>query len=218
MDTLTVARSIDRRGKTITTFVVFDVAAELEELDQGEILEVLTDEFEPFESDMAAWCKEAGHKLVGSFIEADRRRFLIKKGAAPAVDQSLAMVISTAKLDELISPLGFALAAALEGVAVSLYFQGPGVRVLARGHRPKLAGWSRPFSRFAAANMAESGHILPQDKLRQLRALGATIYVCGPSMDRFNVEPNELIFDEVSVVEYLTFMAVMKRADIHIYS
>ena len=73
----------------------------------------------------------------------------------------------------LLGALGFALAAALEGVAVSLYFQGPAVRVLTRGFHPRLRGWARPFSRFAAAGMTKSGHIPAQAKLQQLRRLGS---------------------------------------------
>jgi predicted peroxiredoxin len=127
------------------------------------------------------------------------------------------MVISNDGLEELLSPLGFALAAALEGIDVSLYVQGPAVRVLARGFRPKLKGWSRPFSRFAAAQMTKSGHIPAQAKFRQLHNLGAHMYMCGPSMEHFKVKPEDLILDDVALVEYLTFMAVMEEADIQLF-
>ena len=36
--------TIDRRGRTITTFVVYDAATELENMAIGETLEILTDE------------------------------------------------------------------------------------------------------------------------------------------------------------------------------
>lgn len=218
MSTMTTAKSLDRRGKTITTFVVFDANRQLLEMREGEVLEVLTDEFEPFEPDLKAWCAATGHRLVASEQTALGHRFLIEKGAAPRKTSSLAMVISTDSLEELLSPLGFALAAALEGIAVRLYFQGPGVRVLRRGFQPKLRGWGRPFSRFAAAGMTKSGHIPAQDKLHQIRSLGGEIYLCGPSMQRFKVKREELIFDGLPLVEYLSFMAVMEQADVHIYS
>jgi predicted peroxiredoxin len=66
--------------------------------------------------------------------------------------------------------------------------------------------------------MAKTGHIPAQDKLRQLRRLGAHLYVCGPSMQHFKVKRDDLIFDDVAVVEYLTFMAVMQQTDVHIYA
>jgi predicted peroxiredoxin len=61
------------------------------------------------------------------------------------------------------------------------------------------------------------GHIAPHDKLRQLQQLGAKIYVCGPSMDRFKVARDELRFPDVTIAEYLTFIDVMVNADAQLY-
>jgi predicted peroxiredoxin/TusA-related sulfurtransferase len=217
METLTPKTTIDRRGKTISTFVVFDAATHMDTMREGETIEVLTDDYEPLRRDVSAWCQTTGHVLVSSEQVTTGWRFLIEKRIPAAKDTKLAMVISPDGLEELLSPLGFALAAALEGIDVSLYVQGPAVRVLGRGFRPKLKGWARPFSRFAAAQMAASGHIPAQDKFRQLDDLGAHIYMCGPSMEHFKVKPDDLILDEIAVVEYLTFMAVMEEADIQLF-
>jgi predicted peroxiredoxin len=65
--------------------------------------------------------------------------------------------------------------------------------------------------------LTKIGHIPPQDKLRQLRELGAHFYICGPSMEHFGVQKGKLIFDDVVIAEYLTFMEIMKKADIHIF-
>lgn len=217
MDPTRIARSLDRTGKSITTFIVFDVVAELEELEIGDRLELLTDDLEPIERDLIAWCDTTTHELIDSQLVPQGRRFIIKKGPLKPHDTTLAMVISADGMEELLSPMGFALGAALEGIDVHLFFQGPAVRVLTRGFRPKLTGWARPFSRFAASGMAKTGHIAAQDKLRQARSLGAQIYVCGPSMDHFKVRQGELIFPDIAIVEYLSFMSVMKDADIHLY-
>ncbi len=218
MTTVAAARVLDRRGKTITTSVVFDAAAELRTMLEGDVLELVTDDFQPFTRDIAAWCNAAGHRLIASASTSEGIRFLIEKGPVTITDASLAMVISSDGLEELLSPLGFALAAALEGMAVHIYVQGPAVRVLQRGFQPKLRGWARPFSRFAASGLSRAGHIPAQDKLRQLRSLGAEIYMCGPSMRHFRVKPEDLIFDDVPLVEYLSFMAVMKESDVHLYA
>lgn len=215
--TTVTTRRLDGRGWTITTYVMFDVAAELAGLEVGDHLELVTDDFEPFEHDVAAWCRANGHELVSSETTTEGRRFMIEKGTPEPKASSLAMVVSTDGLEELLS-LSFALAAALEGMEVHLYFQGPGVHVLSRGFKPRLKGWARPFSRFAASGLAKSGHIPAQDKLRQLRSLGARIYMCGPSMDHFKVSREDLIFDDLPLVEYLTFMSVMEQADVHIYN
>ncbi len=214
----TTTSTLDRRGKAIATFVVFDAAAALESMVEGDRLELLVDDYPPLRADIAAWCASTGHRIVDSGRTSEAVRFLIEKGATRAKDTKLAMVVSADGLEELLTPLGFALAAALEGIEVSLFVQGPAVRVLQRGYRPKLKGWARPFSRFAAAGMAGSGHIPPQEKLAQLRSLGARIYACGPSMEHFKVAPEELAFDDVSMVEYLTFMTIMEDAGIHLYT
>jgi len=217
MRTQVTDTSLDGRGKTITTFVIYEAAQRLERMTVGDTLEVLTDDFAPFRADIAAWCQAVGHRLLTAEDTVDGLRFLIEKGTGRPKDTKLAMVISTDGLEELLSPLGFALGAALEGIEVHLYFQGPGVRALTDSYRPKLSGWARPFSRFAASGMNKSGHIPAQDKLRQLRKLGAHLYVCGGSLQPFKVEPEQLIFDDLPIVEYLTFMAVMEAADIHLY-
>ncbi len=217
METLTPARSIDRRGTTITTFAVYDASRELETMENGEVLEIITDDFEPFRPDISAWCESAGHRLVETVAAADGLHFYVDKQPRVVKDTKLAMVIGANGLDELLSPLGLALGAALEGMDVHLYFQGPAVRVLADGFKPKLKGWARPFSRFAAAGMAKTGHIPAQDKLRQLITLGAHLYVCGGSLRPFRVKLDDLIFDDISVVEYLTFMSVMEDSDIQMY-
>ena len=217
MGTATIARSVDGTGKSITTFVIFEAAAALEQMADGEVLEIQTDEFEPFVWDISAWCKATGHSLVLSESTADGHRFLVEKRRAIAKDTKLAMVLSSDGLLDLLSPLGFALAAALEGMDVNLYFQGPGVRVLTKKFRPKLPGLSRPFSRFAIAGMNKAGHIPPHDKLRQLHSLGAHIYVCGGSLQPFKVSPEDFIFDDLPIVEYFSFMSVMEGADVQLY-
>jgi predicted peroxiredoxin/TusA-related sulfurtransferase len=217
MGTATIKRSVDGTGKSITTFVLYDAAAALEEMADGEVLEILTDEFEPFVWDISAWTKATGHGLAASESTAEGHRFLIEKKTQTARDTKLAMVLSSDGLLDLLSPLGFALAAALEGIDVHLYFQGPGVRVLTKRFRPKLPGLSRPFSRFAIAGMNKAGHIPPHDKLRQLHQLGAHIYVCGGSLQPFKVKKEDFIFDDLPIVEYFSFMSVMEEADVQLY-
>jgi hypothetical protein len=55
-------------------------------------------------------------------------------------------------------------------------------------------------------------------KLRQLQGLGGVLYACGPSLERFRVDPNRLDFDDVVVCEYLTFVEIMQQADVQLYS
>ena len=64
MQTESRSTSLDHRGKTITTFVIYDATTELQQMAEGEVLEILTDEFEPFEPDISAWCQATGHVLL----------------------------------------------------------------------------------------------------------------------------------------------------------
>jgi predicted peroxiredoxin/TusA-related sulfurtransferase len=209
---------VDIRGKTITTFILMEVLHTMSTMREGEVIELITEPLEAIDSDVGAWCRMTGQTLVGIHKEATTHRFHVRKGAEIEVHaRDLAMIISNPGLEELLSPLGFALAAALSGRRVHLYFQGPAVRVLTTGFKATLHGLGRPFSRFARKGLAKAGHIAPQEKLRQLKELGAQFYICGPSMEHFGVTPSDLIFADVKVGAYLTFMEVMGDADIRFF-
>jgi predicted peroxiredoxin/TusA-related sulfurtransferase len=209
---------LDLRGRTITTYIAYEIHQTLSELDEGGRVEVITDAFTAIYTDLRAWCRATANPLVDVDTTGPTWRFTIEKGTPVRSTHKYAAIIQDDGLLELLAPLGFALAAALEGHEVSLYFQGPAVKVLDRGHTPRLHGLGRPFSRFPRIGLSKIGHLPPQDKLRQLQRLGAHIYACGPSMEHFNVAETELAFDDVIVSEYLTFMEQMDQADIHVYS
>jgi predicted peroxiredoxin/TusA-related sulfurtransferase len=214
---VTARTSLDLRGKSITTFIAYETARRLADLADGESLVLATDASDAIDNDMAAWCRCRGQELaVGKYPDGSRQ-YVITKRPLRATGKRFAAVISDAGLQQLLSPLGFALAAALEGSDVSLYFQGPAVRVLSKGFTEHLHGFNRPFSRFARAGLAKAGHSPAQEKVRQMQALGAHLYLCGPSMQHFKVAPSDLAFKDVTVAEYLTFMEAMAHADIHVF-
>ena len=59
MNTTMTVKSVDHTGKTITTYVVYEIAKTLEDMEVGDVLEVFTTDFEPFDRDLAAWCAAA---------------------------------------------------------------------------------------------------------------------------------------------------------------
>lgn len=211
------SESLDLRSKTITTYILYYTAEKLQFLDPGDVLEVITDEYEAIENDVNAWCRMTGHEL----IEVDRGdnyiRFYVKRSEPVQHDKSFALSIAQPGLLDLLTPLGLSLGAALSGMEVHLIFQGPAVRVLKEGFKGKLTGFSKPFSKFARDGLNSVGHIPPQEKLRQLHTLGAKFYACGPSMDHFGVDKDELIFDDVIIGEYVTFIEVLTQADVKFY-
>ena len=209
--------SLDMRGKTITTFIAYQAAGQLAALADGEALQLITDAAEDIDNDIRAWCRAVGQELVSAERTGDTSTYVIRKPPPRRPGPRLAAVISDPGLQELLSPLGFALAAALEGAEVALYFQGPAVRVLATGFTEKLHGPARPFSRFARAGLTRAGHVPAQQKIAQLQALGARLFACGPSMRHFKVPKTDLAFPGVTVAEYLTFMETLARADIQLF-
>ncbi len=215
---LTTPTGLDMRGRTVTTFIAYAIDEALSSLDEGERVDVVTDAFTAIEPDLRAWCRSTGHVLVDADTTGETWRFTIEKGVPRRSPRTYAAIIEHDGLLELLAPLGFALAAALEGHPVVLYFQGPGVKVLERGYTPRLHGLGRLFSRFPRAGLDKIGHVPPQTKLSQLQRLGGRIFACGPSMEHFGVAESDLAFDDVVVCEYLTFMEQLDRADIHVSS
>lgn len=197
------AHEIEGRGRTISTAILYEVAAAFAAMEPGREALVRTDALPALESDLRAWCRTTGHELLA--VEEDGRELLfrIRKTDRPRTQPPWALVISDPGLEELLSPLGFALAAALGGSRVALYFQGPATRVLTRGFRERLKGIFRaPFSGFARRGLAGAGHPSPHEKLRQLRELGARIYICAGSMEHFKVSRDQLLFPDIRLATY----------------
>lgn len=210
-------RSIDMRGKTITPFIVYYMVKNLNDMQKGEILEVNTDKFEAIENDIGAWSRMTGFPVEGIETGDAYQRYYIRNIPNQKPKKKLAMIISDPGLEMLLSPLGLALSAALSGQEVYLYFQGPAVKVLKKGFNAKLSGIQRPFSTMARNQMAKAGHLPPQEKLHQLKDLGTHFYICGGSMDPFGVKKSDLIFKDIIIAEYLSFLEVMDNADIRIF-
>ena len=164
---------VDLSGLSITTAIAFELHRALEQLDAGDAIEVDIGTEPALLPDLQAWGRAAGHELEVVTTEPTSQRLLVRKGRAAERDKHVAIVVSEGGLEELLSPLGFALAAALEGARVSVYIQGPAVRVLRPGYRPMLPWPMRPFSRFARQGLAKAGHPSAIVKLRQLQTLGA---------------------------------------------
>jgi predicted peroxiredoxin/TusA-related sulfurtransferase len=211
------AAAVDGRGRSISTAILYEVVRTIRELSPGEIVGVRTDPLPAVDSDVRAWCRTTGHELVEVEEIEGARDYAIRKAAAVRPQPGWAIVISNPGLEELLSPLGFALAAALAGSVVAIYFQGPAVRVLTRSFTEQLAGWQRPFSAFARRGLDKAGHPPPHQKLRQLEELGGRLYVCGPSMEHFKVAADDLVLPGVQIAAYPTFVEQMNRAGVQVF-
>src|SRR3974390_779418 len=120
----TTQASLDMRGKTITTFIAYEALRQLAGLADGETLELVTDASEEVDNDIRAWCRTRGQELAATGHTDGCQRYVITKRPLRPSGKRYAAGISDPVLEELLSPLAFALAAALEGTEVSLYFRG----------------------------------------------------------------------------------------------
>jgi predicted peroxiredoxin/TusA-related sulfurtransferase len=208
---------LDGRGRSVSTAIIYEVVRSLRALDPGTVIRVRTDPLAAVDSDIRAWCRTTGHGLV-DVEEADGARdYRVRKAGKQREQPGWAIVISNPGLEELLSPLGFALGAALAASPVAIYFQGPAVRVLTRSFSEKLPGWKRPFTAFARRGLDKAGHPPPQTKLRQLDDLGARIYACGPSMEHFRITADNLFLPGVEIAAYPTFVEQMNRAGVQVF-
>jgi predicted peroxiredoxin/TusA-related sulfurtransferase len=210
-------RLVDGRGRSISTAILYQVACAMGRLSPGTVIKVRTDPLPAVDSDIRAWCRTTGHELVETEDVANVRDYTIRNAAEVREQPPWAVVISNPGLQELLSPLGFALAAALAGSPIAIYFQGPAVRVLTHSFSEKLPGWQRPFSALARRGLEKAGHPPPHQKLRQLDDLGAQIYICGPSMEHFKVNADELFLPGVHIAAYPTFVEQMDSASVQIF-
>ena len=215
--TETGASPLDLRSLTITTAIAYAIHEALAPRSVGDALAVTIGAAPALLPDLETWARRNSHRLEIVERDASGSHLRVTKGRAEPSGRRVAIVVSEGGLEELLSPLGFALAAVLEGAEVSVYVQGPAVRVLRPGWSPSLPWPMRPFTRFARQGLEAAGHVAAIEKLRQFQSLDGRIYACGPSLTHFGVDPNDLALPDVTVCEYLTFMAVMQEADVQLY-
>ncbi len=208
---------VDGRGRSISTAILYPVVRAMREMTPGEVIAVRADVLPAVDSDIRAWSRTTGHELVGVRESDGARDYAIRKIAEVRQQPGWAIVISNPGLEKLLSPLGFALGAALAGSPVAIYFQGPAVRALTRSFTERLPHWKRPFSTFARRGLDRAGHPPPHEKLRQLTDLGARIYICGPSMDHFKVTADDLFLTGVQIAAYPTFVEEMNAAKVQVF-
>lgn len=208
---------VDGRGRSISIAVLYDVTRAMRDLPAGTVIRVRVDPLPALDSDIRAWCRTTGHELVQVEEAAAARDYCIRTAAECREQPGWAIVISNPGLEDLLSPLGFALAAALAGSPVAIYFQGPAVRVLKHSYTEKLPGWQRPFSALARRGLDRARHPPPHEKLRRLDDLGARIYVCGPSMAHFKVAAEDLFLPRVQISAYPTFVEQMNGAGVQVF-
>ncbi|MBI9098015.1 MAG: DsrE family protein [Spirochaetaceae bacterium] len=209
--------TIDCKGKTISTFIIFYLFQGLSEIENDQYVDLIIDNTDYVKNDIVSWANYCDIQILseeeidGSIQIRFVKQSQINKG------KSFALALAEDGLGELLSPLGFALGAALSGYDVRIFLNGPAVKIVEKGFKEKLSGFSRIFSGFARRGLNNIGHISPTQKLLQLKQLGAEIYICGPSADQFKLNRNKVIIEDVKYVEYMTIIPILAEADINFF-
>ena len=207
----------DFSNKKISAYILNNVVQKLKQIKIGDNIQIKIDNYKAIDNDLEAWSRLTKKKIELIESKTDYKIYRIEKTNDFQIDKKFAIIISDKGLEELLSPLGFAWIAAVSGMEVHIYFQGPAVKVLKKGFKEKLKGLSSIFSGFARNGLKKIGHLPPQDKLIELKKLGAKFYLCQPSMDHFKVRETDLIFDNIIIAEYGTFIEVLSEADIKFF-
>ena len=200
-------KSIDARGIHASVDLLESVAAVLDEVAVGEAVAVVADDFQPIETDLRSWSQVTGHDVASKTSSDRAMRYVIVKGPPRPTIHSMTAVVSSDRPKMLAWPMGLARAAALEGLEVSVFFRGDGVRVLSRFFTPR-----RKFRHRLSRRRPPH----PHGDVFRLFDHGAHVYACAVSMEENGITPADLLFDNIIVAEYATMMAVISEADIHI--
>jgi predicted peroxiredoxin/TusA-related sulfurtransferase len=197
------------RGNGMTTDIVARAINRLDAMAHGEILALKVDAGEAIDSDLRAWCEATGNHLIRVDDFGESRTYHIEKGVPLSVVHRMALVLSSDEHDHLAAPLSLALAAALEGVEVSIFFEGDAVSILTHDYvREGPRRWMRRIGRAARAE----AHI----RVQQIHDLGGDLYACARAVAARSLTPGAFAFDRVVQAEYLTFLPVMEEADIQL--
>ncbi len=200
---------LDLRGSGITTDIVARAINRLDAMSPGEALAVQVDAGEAIDNDLRSWCEATGNHLLRVDDTGDARTYTIEKGVPVNVVHRLALVISSPDYAHLEAPLSLSLAAALEGVEVSIFFEGRAVFILTTGFAGERSrGWMRRSRRTARADA--------HDRVRKIHDLGGHLYACARALGEHDIATADLAFERIVQGEYLTFLPVMEQADIQL--
>jgi len=200
--------------------VAYEVIKAMRGLDTGSVVEVITKDDKGLLHDLGVWCRATGHELLGMQPTAGEARLLIRKAEPARNEQTMTVIMSTARLENAVYPLDKALAGAALGMDVNMVFEGAAVRLLKRGYRPKLSGLVGGLftAKVEGVMKDEIGWPLPQESILILEDLGARFYVCSPSLFGYGVHEQDLIVSKYTLGAVVTWADLLAHSDIHVFS
>lgn len=200
---------LDMRGNGMTTDIVARAINRLDEIAHGESLALTVDAGEAIDNDLRAWCEATGNHLLRVEESGDSSTYHIEKGVPVAVVHRMALVVSSDDHSHLAAPLSLALAAALEGVEVAIFFEGDAVSILTDRF---IDGGARRWARRLRRSARAEAH----GQVRQIHDLGGDLYACARAVNEHKLTRADFVFDRIVQAEYLTFLPIMEEADIQL--
>jgi predicted peroxiredoxin len=201
-------------GKNTSAFIINSLSIILDSAAIDDYLDFKVDKHDAIDNDLATWSQISGNKLILIERTELHQTYRVVKKKESLSGKRLALMVSEEGKEELISPIGLAWAAALSGMDVDIYFQGPAVKVLDRGYEESFNRSDKIFNGAARNGLDEIGHISTREKIEELHRLGARFYVCEPSMNYFKIKRSRLFLTEITMTEHQIFMQIVADADI----
>ncbi|MCK8817568.1 CoA-disulfide reductase [Natroniella sulfidigena] len=224
---------------------IMKVYKKIEELDKGDILEVIATD-PGFIADIEAWCKSTGNRLLESGQQDGQVKAVIQKGQTEATTMiendknKKTMVVFSGDLDKAIASFIIANGAASMGSEVTLFFTFWGLNAL-RKDKPgkvkkslmdRMFGWMMPrgSKKLQLSNMNMFGmgakmirKVMKDKGVDSLEALigqaklnGVRLVACQMSMDVMGIKKEELI-DGVEVGGVASFISNAEESNMNLF-
>jgi NADPH-dependent 2,4-dienoyl-CoA reductase/sulfur reductase-like enzyme/peroxiredoxin family protein/rhodanese-related sulfurtransferase/TusA-related sulfurtransferase len=216
----------------------------IKEVDEGDIVTVQATDF-GFTSDVEAWAKSTGNRLLSidtenGVIEARIQKGLAKKEAGPVLGQNKTMVIFSGDMDKAIAGFIIANGVIASGHHVSMFFTFWGLNLLRKNESvkvkknliEKMFGWMMPRgtqkAKLSQMHMAGMGTAMIKgimkkknvDSLPEMLQTaidnGVRIQACQMSMDLMGIKREELI-DGIEIVGVATMLASSDQSNAVIF-
>ena len=215
---------IDARHTFKSYQAAYKVITQLRSRDPEAVVELLIKNDKGLLKDVATWCSTTGYKFICSEENEEEGlqeiRCLIQNGEKKRNPKVMTVMISTAKLEEIVYAIDKALGGAVLGMQVNVVFEGTGVRLLKKGYRANSSGfWSRMFTTSTEKLMKDQiGWPLPPEAITMLEELGAEFYVCGPSMVEYGVREEDLVVKAYTIGAAITWVDLLARSNVNVLS
>ncbi|EKD12766.1 uncharacterized protein L3040_006918 [Drepanopeziza brunnea f. sp. 'multigermtubi'] len=214
---------VDATHTLASPIVLSSLRQDLASLNPEDIAELVIRNNKGLFRDVCIWCERTGNDMIASEHANDNLdvHCLIQKGEGMSLSgrRKMVVVVGTAELEKAVGVLEKALGGAVMGMEVLIWFEGSGVRIVREGYRPLVGGvFGRLWTRAVEGCLRKMGRPLPREAINILEELGASFFVCGPSLERFGVREEELSVKNFELGSIVMLVDMLDKADVALFS